>query len=98
MEALAQKLISEIRAAGLKAPAKIIFGAGVFAQLEGLARDLAGNKPVFIVTAPFLAAQAEALLRVMPGEMFAQVEGEPTVALADAAAAQARWLRPGLII
>ena len=98
MESLAQKLISEIRAANLKAPAHIIFGVGVFAQLEKLARELAGGGLVFIVTAPFLAAQAEALLRTLPGEIFARVEGEPNVALADAAAAQARRLRPGLII
>ncbi len=98
MEVLAQKLISEIRAAGLKAPAKIVFGAGVFARLEGLARELAGDRPVFIVTSPFLAPQAEALRRALPGEVFAQVRGEPTVRLADEAAAQARRLRPGLVI
>jgi alcohol dehydrogenase class IV len=98
MEPLAQKLIAEIRAAGLKAPAKILFGVGSAAQLEPLARELAGGRPVFIVTAPFLAPQAEALLRLVPGEVFARVEGEPTIALADAAAAQARQLKPGLVI
>lgn len=98
MEALANTLISEIRTADLKAPGKIRFGVGASKQLESLACELAGGKPVFIVTAPFLAAQAEALLRLLPGEMFARVEGEPTVALVDAAAAQARWRQPGLII
>jgi alcohol dehydrogenase class IV len=98
MEALARKLISEIRAAGLKAPGKIIFGVGVSKQLEALVCELAGGKSVFIVTAPFLAAQAEVLLRVMPGEVFARGKGEPTVALVDEAAAQARRLKPGLII
>jgi alcohol dehydrogenase class IV len=98
IEQQSKKLVDEIRAAGLKAPARIIFGVGVFAQLEKLARELAGGKPVFIITAPFLAPQAEALLRVLPGEVFARVEGEPTVALADAAAEQARRLQPGLVI
>ncbi len=98
METLATKLISEIRAAGLKAPAKIMFGAGVSRQLAALAREMAGGQPVFIVTAPFLAPQIEPLLTMLPGELFARVEGEPTVALADAAAAQARRLRPGLVI
>lgn len=98
MDALAKKLISEIRAAGLKAPAEIVFGTGAFAQLEGLARARAGGRPVFIVTSAFLAPRAEALLRVVPGELFAQVQGEPTIAVADAAAAQARRLRPGLVI
>jgi alcohol dehydrogenase class IV len=98
MEALAQKLITDIRAAGLKAPAKIIFGAGVFAQLEGLAQELAGGRPVFIVTSPSLAPRAEALRRGLPGAVFAQVQGEPTIALADAVAAQARRLALGLVI
>ena len=98
METLAQKLIAEIRAASLKAPANIIFGVGVSQQLESPARELAGDKPVFILTTPFLAAQAKALLRALPGEMFARVDGEPTITLTDVAAAQARRLQPGLVI
>jgi len=98
MRDLANKLVAEMRAAGLKAPAEIIFGAGASAQLATLARERAAGWPVFIITAPLLAAQAQALGRSLPGEIFARVDHEPTVALVDAAAAQARKLQPGLII
>jgi alcohol dehydrogenase class IV len=96
IEALAAQAIAAIRAAGLQAPQKIIFGAGTFAQLDVLLPERAGGRSVFIVAGRAVAARAAAWRCTR--EIFTSVDREPTVALVDAAAAQARKLQPGLVV
>ncbi|TAN35787.1 MAG: iron-containing alcohol dehydrogenase [Verrucomicrobia bacterium] len=98
IETLAMKAVAEIRATQLKAPQKIIFGAGAFAQLAGLVRARAGGKPVFIVADRTVLARAEMLAHENAGLIFSEVDHEPTVAMVDVAVAQARKLQPGLIV
>ncbi|MCX6996107.1 MAG: iron-containing alcohol dehydrogenase [Kiritimatiellaeota bacterium] len=106
MDREAAAAIAEIRRSGLRAPARILFGAGGLARAGALARELAGGRPALVLTCSALAAPAGAAARLgddlrqqgVPVETVSGLDQEPTVAVVDAAAARARAIQPGLIV
>ena len=106
IEEVAATALTEIRRLGLKAPARILFGAGGMAQAGILASELAGGHSALVLTCSALMAPTGAADRLLArlrahgvtAEVISDMDREPTVAMVDAAAARARAIRPGLIV
>ncbi|MFC1467140.1 iron-containing alcohol dehydrogenase [Verrucomicrobiota bacterium] len=98
------KLAETAQKLDLKAPAKILFGAGKLDQLTNLTTELAGANAKCALfggrsTAPLLERAAAQLRNAgFICETFSGISGEPTPESVDAVTAKAREIKPDLII